>query len=317
MKEELLLDLLERVLGKSGKGNYGNHKFICPFHISNPPGKKKLEINLETGEWACWSCPSTNKSSGLKIKSLFTKLKVSNNYLEELSFINKDKSESKFIPKNITNKVLELPKEFIPLNDDINNKYLNIIKKHVLKYLKNRNISNLDIIKYGIGFCTEGEYSDRVIIPSYDSSGKLNYFMARSFKDDYKKYKNPEVKTNNIIGFENLINWSVPIILCEGIFDAMAIKRNVIPLFGKQIPDALTKKIITSQVNKIYIALDKDALKDALKHCEQLLNAGKEVYLVELDDKDPSKIGFSKFIEIISKTQPLTLDKLLIKKLGL
>ncbi len=39
-----------------------------------------------------------------------------------------------------------------------------------------------DIIKYNIGFCNEGPYGGRVIIPSYDDNGKLNYFIARDYK---------------------------------------------------------------------------------------------------------------------------------------
>jgi phosphoglycerol transferase MdoB-like AlkP superfamily enzyme len=75
----------------------------------------------------------------------------------------------------------------------------------------------------------------------------------------------------------------------------MAIKRNVIPLFGKNIQPSLMKKIVTSKVQKIYIALDNDALKKALEFCELLLNEGKEVYLVELQGKDPSEMGFESF----------------------
>jgi chaperonin GroEL (HSP60 family) len=67
--------------------------------------------------------------------------------------------------------------------------------------------------------------------------------------------------------------------LCEGPFDAMAIKRNVIPLLGKNIQPTLMKKIVKSSVEKIYIALDKDAQKQALSFCEQLMKEGKEVYL--------------------------------------
>jgi Ran GTPase-activating protein (RanGAP) involved in mRNA processing and transport len=109
----------------------------------------------------------------------------------------------------------------------------------------------------------------------------------------------------------------VPIILCEGPFDMMAIKRNVIPLLGKNIQDKLKKKLVTSQVQKIYIALDKDAIKQALSFCEELLNEGKEVYLVELQDKDPSEMGFENFTKLIQTTQPLTFSNLFEKKLEL
>jgi hypothetical protein len=98
-------------------------------------------------------------------------------------------------------------------------------------------------------------------------------------------------------------------------FDAMAIKRNAIPLLGKTIQNSLMKKIINSTVQKIYIALDKDAIKQALNFCEALINEGKEVYLVDLDDKDPSDMGFVKFTNLIQNTLPLTFSNLLEKKL--
>jgi DNA primase len=156
-----------------------------------------------------------------------------------------------------------------------------------------------------------------IIVPSYDSNGNLNYFTGRNFdKNSTLKYKNPDV-SRDIIPFELFINWEVPLILCEGMFDAIAIKRNVIPLLGKNIQSNLMKKIVTSVVKKIYIALDKDALKEALQFCEQLMNEGKEVYLVDLDGKDPSELGFRHFTELIQHTYPLTFSKLFEKKLNL
>jgi len=113
------------------------------------------------------------------------------------------------------------------------------------------------------------------------------------------------------------INWDIPFILCEGPFDAIAIKRNVIPLLGKNIQSKLMKKIVMSSVDKIYIALDKDAQKQALNFCEQLMNEGKEVYLVDMKDKDPSEMGFENFINLITDTNPITFSGLLEKKLFL
>jgi DNA primase len=156
-----------------------------------------------------------------------------------------------------------------------------------------------------------------IIIPSYNSEGTLNYFTARNFNPNSStKYKNPDVP-RDIIGLELFINWNVPITLCEGMFDAIAIKRNVIPLLGKTIQSSLMKKIINSAVEKIYIALDKDAIKQSLNFCEKLMNEGKEVYLVDLADKDPSETGFLNFTKLISQTQPLSFEDLLFKKLNL
>jgi DNA primase len=156
-----------------------------------------------------------------------------------------------------------------------------------------------------------------IIIPSYDENGNLNYFMSRSFEKEPKiKTKNPPL-SRNIIPFELFINWDLPIILCEGPFDALAIKRNAVPLFGKNIQPNLMKRLVESKVQKIYIALDNDAIEQALRFCEQLLDSGKEVYLVELNGKDPSELGFENFTKLIQTTLPLNQYKLMERKLSL
>jgi DNA primase len=166
-----------------------------------------------------------------------------------------------------------------------------------------------------MGYCEFGKYANTIILPSYNEKGNLNYFTSRNFnKNSSSKYINPDIP-RDIIGLELFINWNVPIILCEGIFDAVAIKRNAIPLLGKTIQNSLMKKIINSSVEKIYIALDKDAIKQALNFCESLMNEGKEIYLVDLNDKDPSDMGFEKFTNLIQNTLPLTFSNLLEKKL--
>ena len=46
---------------------------------------------------------------------------------------------------------------------------------------KNLSIDDSDILKYNIGYCDDGLYSNRIIIPSYDSDGQLNFFVGRAF----------------------------------------------------------------------------------------------------------------------------------------
>lgn len=312
---QALLNLLERILGKGDRKARGNFAFKCPngCHAT----KKKLEINLETQEWSCWICHKTEKMAGKSIRSLFKKLSVGDEYLNELRLIipsNKSKSHTEYSTDQI-----QLPKEFQPLktNFDSNKTLENIYQHQALIYLKNRGVTEADIIKYNMGICLAGKYENRVIIPSYDEKGKLNYFIARDFTDAQASYKNPPIKNKDIIGMELYINWNLPIVLCEGVFDFLTIKRNCIPLFGKNISDALMKKIVTSQVNKIYLALDKDAYKDALKYCEELMKNGKEVYLVELDGKDINAIGFKHFLDILENTPYLSFQDLVVKKLEL
>ena len=306
MVNELLVNLVNKVLGKGKRTARGNQAYTCPFCHHHKP---KLEINFTESKkginlWQCWVCGKKGKT----IRSLFKQLKVSSEFFQELGKLVKNVTNENDTPIKIQS--LELPKEF---KSFLNNK--DIIAKHALSYLRKRNITKQDILKYNIGYCDYGRYSKMIIIPSYDSNGKLNYFTARSFeKDPYIKYRNPDA-SRDIIPFELFINWDLPIILCEGPFDAMAIKRNVIPLFGKNLQSNLLKKIVSSTVNKIYIALDTDAIKQALNHCEYLINQGKEVYLVELDGKDPSELGFNKFTNLIQNTFPLDQYSLMEKKI--
>ena len=311
MENAALLILLESVLGKGQRTSKGNYAFKCPFCTHH---KKKLEINAVTtakkeNPWHCWVCEAKGKT----IKSLFKQINVPANKIAELNLaIVPSKNEQ----LNIINNTLVLPKEFILLSHVGElNKVALLEARRAVNFLKKRGITQEDVIKYNIGFCWDGPYKDRVIIPSYDENGSLNYFIARAFIDGLQKYKNPPTDSKSIIGWELYINWDAPIILVEGMFDALTIKRNVIPLFGKIIHEKLMKKLVASSVNRIYIALDPDAIKNALKYCEQLMAYGKEIYLVELDGKDANEIGFERFLNTIENTQPLDFQSLLMKKL--
>ena len=311
MREKILVGLIESVMGKGRSTARNNTAFHCPFCNHSKP---KLEIQIHTNEkkenpWHCWVCGEKGKT----LISLFKKVKAPSSKIQELNSLIKPgtKQVEQF-------QTLALPKEFIPLSQIHNLDSVGKIEaKHAIKFLKNRKITEDDIFKYNIGFCAEGGFNHRIIVPSYDADGNLNYFVTRTYiPDESQKYKNPPVGKNTI-GWEYYINWNTPIILVEGIFDALTIKRNVIPLFGKTISEELMKKIVSSQVQKIYVALDNDALREALKHCEKLMSFGKEVYLVELDGKDANEIGFENFLNIIENTEPVTFSSLVNKKLSL
>lgn len=307
MDYTFLLAGLENILGKGQKRARDNHAFHCPFCNHRKP---KLEINLATSEegsnpWECWVCQTKGKS----IRSLLKQLKTPQETAAEIL---------KYLPKGsqIEYKqlsIVELPKEYQPLYFASST---SVIANLVKKYLYERGLTNNDFIKYQIGYATTGTYGGRVIIPSYSGSNQLNYFVARTFDGNYFKYKNPEA-SKDIIFFENLINWNAPIILCEGVFDAMAIRRNAIPILGKTISPSLYKKILTSTLTDIYVALDTDARNRALQIAEQFLNQGKRVFLIDLPDKDPSEMGFKAFTEHIQSAQELDLSSIMMHKLDL
>jgi len=303
----ILLGALENALGKSQKRARDNHAFYCPFCKHK---KMKLEIKLGTDSegknpWECWVC----RTRGRTIKSLLYQLKYSKEQAQEiLKYVHK--GDTSFYTQETS---VSLPKEFRSINDL---SPTSIMGRKLRNYLHKRGISDLDILRYNIGFCDKGEYTGRIVIPSYDENNNLNFFVARTYEDSWIKYKNPEA-SKDIVAFENQINWNQPVILVEGVFDAMAVRRNAIPILGKSLPKALLKKIVSAGSEDIYIALDGDAKKQALSYSEQLLDMGKNVYLVELKDKDPSEMGFTGFTNLIQKAQRLDLSLLLKYKMSL
>lgn len=302
-----VITALTNVLG-SGVSLKGNElAFYCPFCNHHKP---KLQVNTETQKWHCWTC----NSGGKKLTSLLRKLDVDR---KTISLIREIYGDSNWTPQQEdaeTKVFISLPKEFISLAEEP--KGFNPEYKHAIYYLTQRGIGIKDIIKHNIGYCKEGLYSRRIIIPSYNYDGSLNYFVSRSYYSEEKmKYKNPPI-SKNIICFESQINWNEPIILCEGVFDAITIKRNAIPLLGKFPSKQLVEKIFMSGVNDIIISLDNDAINEALKAADYFRKNGINVKMMYLKDKDASDMGYEKFYEELSKTKEFSSEDLLLNKIN-
>ena len=306
MKEDLLKQLLESILGRSKSARGGDEAvFTCP---SCNHHKKKLTFNLLSQKFQCWVC----NHKGHRAYQLLKKAEAPGAAYELLKEIDSQYNFKQSPKQKVEANTLQLPKESKPLINSTD-----IMSRHAFHYLSQRGITKQDIAKYNIHYSEEGELKNMAIIPSYDANGFLNYYVGRSFdKNAYIKHK-LAFGTKDIIGFEMYINWDLPVILCEGVFDAMAIKRNVVPLFGKKIPSTLMQKIIESNVKKIYLALDEDALKDAFNHAETFMSYGKRVYLIEMGDKDPSELGFENFTKLLHSAVELTTPNLMKKRLAL
>lgn len=317
-----LLNILQKVLGNTYKYTVDNNiAFACPFCNTH---KLKFEVDIVTGKSHCWVC---NAKFG-SLKTLFKKIpSITNSQIQELDIILNNTKQTKLIYKHDifnsnspldnfkkslfnadkmyinNNKAIELPSEFIPLYIKQNT----ISYKKAIQYLTHiRGLTIYDILKYNIGYCDTGKYKDYIIIPSYNSNGILNYFIARSFTGNKMKYKNPgNIKHSDIIIFELHINWRLPIILCEGIFDAIAIKHNAIPLLGKSISKLLKHQIILNNVTDIYILLDTDATNEIMSHAIELNNlANVNINIIKnkknMNGKDASEMGYINIWDIIN-----------------
>ena len=301
-----IVNLLNRVLKSQGQELSKENEYMwwSPFVNHHKP---KLQVNIKNGKWHCW----VSGQGGHNLFQLFKKVKATKKQYQELNELS-DNFSFEYVPTKQENKEVKLPDEYKPMWTKSNSPTY----KHALKYLKSRGVSEDDMIKYSIGYCEDGLYSNRIIIPSYDDEGKLNFFIGRDIFDSKLKYRNSPTP-KDIIGFELFVNWEEPILLVEGALDAITSKVNSIPLFGKTIMNNLKRKILEKKVKTLYVALDNDAVKDSMKIVEELMNEGIKVHMIKLTEKDPNDIGYEKFTDIKNSTNETSFRELGKYKLGM
>lgn len=304
------------VLGEPKKHNRLRHQlqYNCPI-CDEGKNKGNLEINYSKLVMKCWKCcdlPEGLKGSLRKLVKQFgthLDVKLYDNLTDGITYSHSGNTENQIIS-------VDLPKEFISF---LKGNPSDITYKEALNYLKDRGIDSETIIKYNIGYCENGQYRGRIIIPSYDKEGKLNYFVGRSFSGHKLKYKNPQIPKENIIANEMNINWDSTIYLVEGMFDMIGLRmKNTIPLLGKVLHNKLYSTILEKANGNVVILLDPDARKQAIQIYHKL-NSGRlmgKVRFIDLPDgMDISDInrdgGKSLVLDFLYKNRELTLQDMI------
>ena len=267
-ENDALVELLEDVLGDHGLHypNRGQISFNCPV-CDDGRDKHNLEVNYIDNVYKCWSCGDSEGTHG-PLGRIFDK--YGNKKQKKLYEVFKPETVVKREKKK---KTLRLPEGFTLFKDS---SVVYPVRRQAYNYLKNRGITDEIIEKYNIGFCDRGSHTGRIVVPSYDGKGELNYYVARSWDTKSKfKYKNPEAEKDIIIFNERLIDWDKDIYLVEGVFDGFFLD-NSIPMLGKHMSELLFEKIYMKSKGDVIIALDGDAWDNAIKLYREL--NGGELY---------------------------------------
>ena len=309
----IISEILENIFGEPHNHNEesGQIEFNCP-ECDNDEGKFNLAVNYLSGVYKCWSCKDTNNMSGP-----LSKLIKKYGNPEHLSLFYDICPD--FVPISVKKEleIVTLPEEFKSLTiPNPKSRYYN----EAMKYLNGRNIG-MDLIDYyNLGYAESGKYFSRIILPSYNANGEINFFSTRSFSKSVKpKYLNCEANKKEIIFNEKMINWDATIYLVEGPFDFL-VTPNAIPLLGKYIsdnyissmPDKIYDTLIEKCIGDLVIVLDYDAIKDAERIYgtftgTRLGDKTKIVYLPEgLDISDVyQKYGRKGVIKLLSSAKKL------------
>lgn len=290
--------------------------------LSYPDGKYNLEINTGKRMFRCWKCeePRFSGSLGRLIRTYgghadYEMYKSYAGIFQDYVF----DEEKEYVQ-------VKLPEEMIYFSQ------MNASNpEHFEAYnylVTERKIDREIILRYRLGFCTTGKYAKRIIIPSFDAQGEINYFVGRYYGTDQKirkklPYLNPYANKDVIIFNEGIVNWDSTLYLVEGAFEMLSFPVNIIPMLGKTLSTTLFLKLQKLKPD-VVVLLDPDAYKNSIELYYTLytiyIGCEERVKIVKLPTKDDldelrKNDGHDAVLSALYGARGLILDDYFIQKL--
>ena len=280
------------------------HLYHCPYCNHH---KKKMSINFKNGYFKCWVCDTRGKNI-YRIVRKFGTYEQRQKWLELDGRLDLSEFDKIFAALNNeeTVQTIDLPEEFVSLC----NKHLPRKSKRAFDYLYDRGLTQKDIFRWKVGYCDKGRNSGRIVIPSFNNAGNVNYYISRSFVGHQRRYLNPPCD-RDIIFNELYIDWDEPVTLVEGVFDAIVAGENSIPILGSTLREKskLFQAIVLNDV-PVYLALDPDADSKTRHMIKNMLKYDIELHLINLDGcEDVGSITKQEFIDRRNDSQEIDHDE--------
>ena len=306
MSESQKTQILVSILGNPLRQG-GEFLFYCPKCKNE---KKKLSCNIKKNCFKCWICDykGTNLKRLVRRFGDFSQKHQWETLTGEVE-INQSLTDILFPTKKEEEHRISLPKEFISLTG----KELPYSAREPMKYLQERGLEKEDIVRWKIGYCKEGEYKNRVVIPSFNKDGFCNYFVARSYTGERPNYMNPQV-SKDIVFNELFVDWKSDLTLVEGAFDAIK-AGNAIPILGSTLrEDSKLFQEIVKHDTPIYVALDPDVEKKAMYLIRSLMSYDVELYKIDVTGyKDVGEMSTLEFSRRKKRATLMTQDSFIEK----
>lgn len=301
----------EKIIGKL-YGYFYSHGFedyrkgwitgACPECGEDREGK--YAIHLEDNRGNCFICG--NKDKPLEVIRKMEKVHTISEVYQLLNAFEGFKyapiRRGHRIVKDQVKKKLKLPKEF-KLIGVYNNKTAKIVKQN----LKNRGFNIKKLMRAGVGYCSTGEYANRIIIP-YTANGELVYFNARRFVELGSKFQNPSTEEFGIGKNQMIYNIDAlyiyeKIYVFESATNSLTLGEQAVGTGGKILSAWQLSALISSPCKEIIIGLDDDAYYEAL--CIALyLSPYKKVKVLRFPEGiDANKLGRKETLKLEKETK--------------
>lgn len=303
---------VESVLGAS-RVYATNMDVKCPF--CDDSKKRKLSIRIADHLCHCWVCGWGGPFFRLVIK--FGSQDQLNDYktrfLPELTGRFSDAAEQKS-----ESTVLRLPHDFKMLTLQANT--IDPDTRAVQWYVRSRGLNEADMWRWRLGTSNKGNLRRRVIVPSFDSQGKLNYYVARAIDSNFfgGKYANCEVDKIEVVFNELNIDWTQKLVIVEGPFDLMKCKMNATCLLGSSLStrSLLFQRIIEHET-PVVLMLDDEMIQKSQAIGKLLTSFGVSVSIATLGGShDPGEMTKKGVIERVKDAEPWSWKNFLSHKIA-
>jgi DNA primase len=292
------LEILSKALGTFTLDRKGvNASFKCP-HCTHTK-KQKLVVKIDTGQYHCWVCNTHGSSISYLLRKLSTDVaarwdKVAG--VPQRRFLDDPPPEDPPV---------EIPHGFRLLAESFESRDPDVID--CIDYVRDRGLSLRDMWYFKLGCVTRGYLSRRVIMPSFDADGKLNYWTARTVDEKpYGKYMNAKASRIDLIFNEINVDWRKEITLVEGPFDLTKCDTNATSILGSDISikSALFQTIVRNKT-PVILALDNDMQEKQNKWAKRLSEYDIDVKILDLGSKkDVGEMTKEEFLKAKSMAKP-------------
>lgn len=330
-----VIDFIEKAFGDAHLTNGGlNASVVCPRCAERQDNLQKRKLVVRTDDFLthCWVCGyrSTNLLNLLEdyrphlVDEYRERFKIQQPY-EKCQVIDLDHLFDEKPETSEESLLVSVPVGFTLIANHLGQGNKSV--ENAWKYLQSRGFTKSDLWLWKLGVTDykpakkeEPNYRFRVIVPSFDAQGNLNYFSARTYWKDLKgpKYANPSVPRERLVFNELNINWNEELTVVEGVFDLMKCNENATCLLGSTLDASyLLFQRIVEHNTPVLLALDPDAKKKTFQIARLLLGYGISVRILHVpsDVEDVGKMTKEQFLEEAKKALPFTTKDLLQFKL--
>ena len=313
------LELLVRLLGRADVDRRGiNAQFWCPFCRSDDEAKRKLAVRISDGAVHCWVCGWSARN----ISSLARAVGARDALTElEAAFGRSRRFDEDDEPASPT--PVMLPPDFKLVSKLVERRTGDPDHEACLRYVGSRGVTLEAAWRFCLGVSDVGAYRRRVLFPSFDASGRLNYLTARAVDADVRpRYLNVDADRKDVVFGEVNVDWGRELVLVEGPFDMLSCYGvNVTSVLGSRLDEsyALFNRIVINRT-PVVLAMDPDAARKQDILASRLLRYGVRVRAVSWagrgEKEDPSEVGTATFREMIRASSDVDRSTLLRSRIG-